>query len=194
MATYRVTPAQLGASLRRVGKDVRVAIGRGMVRAAQRGKLRLVQATKAKGKIDQGQFLNSFQVRRSGGDVVLENNSPMAGVIELGARPHAVSQAGLEALEAWAARKLGLDPAEAKEAAEGIARKLARHGQAPSYVFRDELLNFRADLKEEVSRAIRELAGRGASGATGSSRRSKDPKRVAAGQLGWARRRARGAG
>lgn len=161
MSTHRISPSQLGPALRQAGTDARAAVGRGAVRAAHRGKLRLVVAAKEKGKVDLGQYINSFHVRKlADGTVVLYNDSPHAGIIELGARPHPVSLEGQEAIRGWVRRKLDVDDEkEVERITQAIVRKLERYGQKPTYVFKDELANLTRYLEEEVNRALKQIRG-----------------------------------
>ncbi len=183
MTTHFVTPAQLGAALRREAKKVPALLERAALRAAHRGKARLVAATDEKGITDMGQYKNSFKVEKgpSGEPAVLFNDAPMAGVIELGARPHPVSQAGIEAIAAWVLRNLSISvsgpiqrgsggrkkftASVEEQAAMGIAlaiaRKIRAKGQKPRHVFADELPTLRRYLKEEMERALRGNVGRG---------------------------------
>jgi hypothetical protein len=185
VTTVYLTPEQLGPAMRREAKKVPTLLVRAGQRAAFRGKARLIAATDEKGITDMGQYKNSFHVQRGARDLpaVLWNDAPMAGVIELGARPHPVSQEGIEAIAAWARRKLGLSQVEvsgpvmkgsggrkkfargvqddiAMAIAIGIARKIRREGQKPRFVFRDELGNLRKYWREELERLLRTTKGK----------------------------------
>jgi hypothetical protein len=185
VTTHYLTPEQLGPAMRREAKKVPALLTRAGIRAAQRGKARLVAATDEKGITDMGQYKNSFHVQKGAKDIpaVLFNDAPMAGVIELGARPHPVSQEGIEAIAAWARRKLGLSQVEvsgpvmkgaggrkklarsvqndiAMAIAISIARKIRHEGQKPRFVFKDELGNLRKFWREELERLLRTTKGR----------------------------------
>lgn len=163
MAAIVLKPSQLAGALRAEARFVRGAIRRGAMRSANRGKLLLVQRTKEADKVGLGQYINSFEVTPGLSSTVLAmltNTAPMAGVIELGARPHPVSDEGREAIARWAVRKLGVDEAEAKRIAEGVAWKLRHKGQKGTYIFRgaqDELAKYFAEAVRDV---LREHAGR----------------------------------
>lgn len=171
MATYRIDASQVARALKAEDARTVSAIKKGAYRAAMRGKGHLVGAAKKKGKVDLGQYINSFQVARRGdGIVVLYNDSPIAGVIELGARPHPVSEEGQFAIREWVRRKLlgvSEELAEQNDEVEAIARaiveKIRRYGQEPTYIFRDEQAVLSGFVKEEVERARRE-AERGPGG------------------------------
>lgn len=78
------------------------AIRAGIRIAAERGRALLVRES----PVDQGQYKNSWRVRDGGNGPEIVNDAPHAGIIEMGARPHGVNRAGIEALTAWALRKL----------------------------------------------------------------------------------------
>ena len=118
-----IKPSQLGAALRGEAAKVAGAIERGAMRAAHRGKGHLVRETERKGITDMGQYKGSFEVKRRAAiegthSVVAEitNTAPMAGVIEVGARPHPVSKEGVEAIARWVQRKLGVEGREVEAA------------------------------------------------------------------------------
>lgn len=181
MTTHYIEEKDLARAMRREAKKVpRVLVVSGQ-RAAYRGKARLIAATDEKRIVDMGQFKNSFHVQKGAHDLpaVLYNDAPMAGVIELGARPHPVSQEGIEAIAAWARRTMGLSQVEVsgpvmkgsggrKKFARGvqddiamgiaisIARKIKAKGQEGRFVFHDELGTLRKYWREEFERALRD--------------------------------------
>lgn len=106
MATYRIEPDKLGRQLIAEGEKTRKAYHRGVMRAAMRGKRLLVQKTKEADFQYLGQFRNSFQVENRPSGPVLYNDAPHAGIVELGARPHPVSEEGIQAIAEWVKRKL----------------------------------------------------------------------------------------
>lgn len=134
----------------------RKAIERAARSAALRLKAYLVKQSDALGITDTGLYKRSFVV--DGTSVV--NESPHGGVIELGARPHAVSREGIEALASWARRKLKIrSRSEALGVAYAIAEKIRVNGQEARYVMRDSLDVardfFRQELGREMSRRYR---------------------------------------
>jgi hypothetical protein len=187
VTTHYIEEKDLGRAMRREAKKVPRVLAVSGQRAAYRGKARLIAATDEKGITDMGQYKNSFHVQKGAGRVtgatptpaILFNDAPMAGVIELGARPHPVSQEGIEAIAAWARRKMGLGQVEVsgpvmkgaggrKKFARGvqddiamgiaisIARKIRAEGQKGRFVFADELGTLRKYWREEFERALRE--------------------------------------
>jgi hypothetical protein len=169
MATRAISAKDLPKALREEARKVKGAIRSSQRVAAQRGKAHLIAETDRKGITDRGQYKSSFKVRGqgSGGEVVLENDSPIAGVIELGARPHPVSEEGREAIRAWVARKmLGISAADAEDNLDveaitrAIVEKIRRHGQDGRFVFRDALPTLNRFLREEVERRLKGGAGR----------------------------------
>lgn len=85
-------------------KHLPKAIAQGIRLAAHRSRTLLMR----KSPVDQAQYKNSWRVKENGGSAgpSLVNDSPIAGVIELGARPHGVSKEGQAAIHAWVMRKL----------------------------------------------------------------------------------------
>lgn len=180
-----IRPEQLGAAMQGEAKGVLQAIRRGARLAAHRGRSHLVSETDRKGIVDRGQYRNSFRVLPESGNTMatLVNDSPMAGVIEMGARPHKVSKEGLEAIAAWVRRKLtiasgparvvtsksgktrGVHPKiritkdEAMGIARAIASKIAREGQKAKHVVGDALPDLTRFLREEVEAQLRKRGG-----------------------------------
>jgi hypothetical protein len=161
---------QVGAMIRFEGRRVLKVGRRAAMRAAVFGKARLIKATDEKGITDLGQYKNSFEVGRGGPGVpaTLTNISTIAGVIELGARPHPVSEAGVQSIREWVCRKmlqisadLGDQNEEVDRITFAIVKKLEREGQAGRYVFRDELDKLTEFLRREVERGLRGKVGSG---------------------------------
>lgn len=174
-----IRPDQLAAALRGEAKGVLQSIRRGAKLAAHRGRAHLIAETDRKGVTDRGQYKNSFRVLPGTGTTMatLINDAPYAGIIELGARPHPVSQEGLQAIAEWVKRKFNpqvFGPAQrvrnakgrlvykkpsnddaAMDIARAIARKIAREGQKAKHVFADSIETLTRYLHEEVEAQIR---------------------------------------
>lgn len=81
--------------------QIPVAVAKGLHLAAERGRTYLVR----KSPVDTGQYKNSWVVKDHGRrGSTIENDAPHAGIIEAGARPHAVNREGIEALTKWVLR------------------------------------------------------------------------------------------
>jgi hypothetical protein len=181
-----IKPTQLSAALRGEATGVLQDIRRGARLAAHRGRGLLIATTDAKGITDRGMYRNSFRVLPGDGAktlATLVNDSPYAGIIEMGARPHKVSKEGVEAIAAWVRRKLAVGPVVekvhgptgkvtrkrariSKDAAMGIAyaiaRKIAREGQKGRFVVGENLQELTRYLQEEVEAQIhKRAAGKG---------------------------------
>ncbi len=92
--------------------------------AAQKLKAYLVDEVDSLGITYQGIYRNSFVVKGNS----VSNTAPHAGIIELGARPHAVSEEGFQAIKEWVRVKLLGRPPESwtglkKAAKDRIAGK-----------------------------------------------------------------------
>lgn len=168
-----VDAKDIGKVLAKDDKTRRRAMHVGLRRAAHRGRGLLVQRAKERGKIDRGQYRAAFRVvreegvraldKRQGATYTILNDAPYAGVIELGARPHKVSEAGREAIREWVRRKVfGFSASEADENAivdqmtMGIVKKLEFKGQKGTFIVSDSLPALRDIVDEEISRAISE--------------------------------------
>lgn len=159
MASVTITPEMLPAAFRREAEKARRALKIGISRACMQGKRRLMRATREKDKSAFGQYYLSFKIRPIGTDGSMEivNTAPHAGIIELGARPHPVSDEGIEALTRWVVLKMDVeDDVEAKQIAYNIALKLMHHGQEPTYIFKDEMPRLREYLAQNTANALRE--------------------------------------
>ena len=148
-------------------KATRAAVQSGLRDAAHFGRALLVRQTDQLGKVDQGQFRNSWRVAKEGApptaggfqDYQIVNDAPYAGIIERGARPHPVSPEGIEALTHWARRKLGLSLDEAAGVAHAIAWKLRRHGQRPTWLVRESLPELGRMLRTSTEAKLRRASG-----------------------------------
>lgn len=156
MAEIRISARQLPAALRREAKRMPDAVRRGMVRAANRGVMHLVAQTDEKGLTYQGQYKAGFHAERTADGARIYNDAPHAGIIELGARPHPVSEEGIAHIAEWARIKLGMQEEEAMALARGLAWKLRAKGQEGKFVFRDAQDKLVEILREEVERILRE--------------------------------------
>jgi hypothetical protein len=178
VSTITLTPAQLTRRLREDARGAPGALARGINLSMQRGRARLVHES----PVDTGQYKNSWRVVKAGLTGTggqLRNDSPMAGVIEMGARPHNVSREGVEALTLWVRRQLGGElrlnlraqspggqartvdyEAQIRQIVRGIVHKLREHGQVGRWVVRDNLELLSRYLREEVERAVEKFMDR----------------------------------
>lgn len=123
--------------------------------AALRLKAYLMNVTDELGITDRGIYKNSFRVVKGPNGPLVENNSPHAPMVELGARPHKVSREGVEAIAAWVRRKLGVkDSDEALGIAYAISKKIEQHGMEGRYVMRDALPHAKRFFDEELFRLL----------------------------------------
>ena len=150
MSEYRVHPSKLGAVFRAGAKRALAATREAAVVAAERGRALLVRRS----PVYLGLFRAAWKVTR-GREPTITNSAPYAGVIERGARPHAVSQEGIEAIAEWARLKLGLDEKESRNVAYGVAKRLAAEGQEGHFLVRDALPMLTAYYASAVEDALR---------------------------------------
>ena len=143
---------KMGGLSARIKADVKArgdSIKKAEKAAALRGRNHLVSIT----PVDMGVMRAAWQVRDGGDGVEIENDAPHAGIIERGARPHKVSQAGREALADWARRK-GIPEEEIPSMVWGICKKLEAEGQRGLFLVKDSLHLFSGWLRAEVERAM----------------------------------------
>lgn len=188
MAIEVVTPAGLVKALRARHRAIEEEILSAVDSAAQRARGILVRATPT----DQGQLRVSWRatsaIRSMRKRIVAKvvNDAPHAGIVERGARPHPVSQAGQAAIYEWVRRHFRLvgrgrnrkaipggkgvrgarargetmaDP-RLKRITMAIVMKLRRRGQRPTYFVRDSIPRVRRAMDAEIKRRLRGLAGR----------------------------------
>lgn len=153
----KITIGPLGLREALVGrnKGVRKAIDAAVRRSAHYGAAFLARKT----PVDRGELKNAWRVSPPGvTPVTITNSAPYAGIVERGARPHAVSREGIEAITGWARRKLGLPEDEARGVAFAIAQKLKERGQEPTYFVRGSLETMSQHLRRELTSALAEYA------------------------------------
>lgn len=139
-------------------------IDKGLIQAATEGKKHMRKHT------PKGSLQRSWKAQGR----LLRNVAPHAGIVENGARPHPVSKEGIESIKKWAIKHLGFGKVrdtkgrfvkstkvardwldqEASQAAYGIAKKLEREGQAPTYFVRNQLLALTKIAKQKVEKAL----------------------------------------
>lgn len=107
MVAFKVKPDEMAGVLRSHARAFPEAVAAGALVAAHRGRTLLVRTS----PVDTGMYKNAWRVvdlaYASERHVIeLDNDAPHAGIIELGARPHKVSRAGIEAIAGWVRRKL----------------------------------------------------------------------------------------
>lgn len=189
--TIRVGLGQLPAQLDLGEKTIRRAIARGALAGAHRGRALMVRNTPT----DQGQLRASWKVKPGVHEfsgvsqdlAELINDAPHISIVELGARPHAVSREGWEAIYEWVRRhfrggvmggsgsmrprmrgaggrfaKDGKDPVIAG-ITWAIVRKIKKYGQKPTLFVRNSVDDLRVvmahELDREIKRAVAELKG-----------------------------------
>jgi hypothetical protein len=109
-----VSSKHAGKAAADLSRDVLQAIRKGTNRGAERARAMIVR----RGPRDQGQLRASWHVKKGSERrpmarwlrakdaelAELRNDAPHAGIVELGARPHRVSQEGIQSIARWAMR------------------------------------------------------------------------------------------
>lgn len=110
MARVPVSIEQLPKELARLERSLKQAIGRGARNGARRGRTLLVQRSpKDQGLLKAAWRTTADRPSTARTQVVAEtfNDAPYAGVVEMGARPHPVSEEGQLAIYEWVKRHFG---------------------------------------------------------------------------------------
>lgn len=194
--------ANLPDAIKGANQAVLNAIFHGSISGAQRARSYLTKRTPT----DQGQLRASWKVKAgpvpvagaSGGGertmAELKNDAPHAATVELGARPHPVSEEGIEAIARWvmrnhpeaSSRVVASGPIQRKSGgrtrlnrdtryaialsiARAIAWKILHEGQRPTYFVRDSLPAVRQMVAAEINHYLDSMkpprAARGKGGA-----------------------------
>ncbi len=146
--TVSVAPGKLAAVLQ-ADADLRLkGVKAAIKRASKTARDHLRSAT----PVDQAQMIKSWKITTSlNGDVTVRNDSPHAGIIEAGAKPHKVNAAGVAALTKWASRHVSEE--DIKQVVWGIVRKLEKFGQKGHFILRDSIPDILNYLHEELEAA-----------------------------------------
>lgn len=159
MPTVQISANQLGEALLREAQHVPRALPIAALAAARRFQGLLVRRTDEAGVTDTGALKNSWRAERTEDGAEVISDCPYAGIVELGARPHAVSVEGQQAIRQWCIRKLGLTEEEADRATFLICRKIREHGQEGHHIVENALPMAVAFLGEELRRVLDQRAG-----------------------------------
>lgn len=152
--TISIGIKELPKALESLELAVRAAITRGLKSGAHRGQARLI----SKSPVDLGELKASWKIYPRGDGWVLQNTAPHTGIVEHGARPHGVNQAGQEALAGWVRRHFPMLDQKAQDGVLwGIINKLKTRGQKPTYFVRNELEALAKDSQREVEHELRRL-------------------------------------
>ena len=181
-----VSMSAMPGVLKRMEKRQQDAVVRGLRSGARRGRAILVFRTKK----DRGMAKLAWKTVFHGATGLVatnENSAPYIGILEKGARPHAVSKEGQDAIFQWVLRNMklvgnreagyaavhvnALHPSQrrkglaSQDGGEALARqitflicrKIRRFGQAPGWFVRDALPELNRAVRDEVERCRAEI-------------------------------------
>jgi len=166
VANFNQNPeAQLGAKLDgKVNQDTRT-IAKALHKAALLGEAVVAEAT----PVDRGRTRNGWYVQRTHRGAIVANDSPIAGILELGSRPH---WPPLMPILRWVVRKFGLDLAGGRRslpeegldevpwptyhAAKTVQEGIAKEGTEAHRMVGDNLQKLTKLAKAETERALRQ--------------------------------------
>lgn len=178
-----IDPKNLVSELLGRERLVRQALVKGAAAAARRGRAHLVRKTpKDQGQLKAGWRDSATGVSRGSNSLLAEitNDAPYAGVVEMGARPHPVSEEGQQAIREWVRRHLadfvgrsraraiqrrraaGQSDADAevKEIAGAIIWRIRKYGTPPTYFIRNALPEITRFAAQEVARELEAVSKR----------------------------------
>jgi hypothetical protein len=148
--------------VRNLGGEMKTAVQLGMVKAAQRLEVILVdEIDKAQPypAVDRGQLRNSVRVRTTAtGTIFAGVDAPHAPYIEDGTRPF---WAPLQPLIDWVRRKgLADNDRDVESIARAVQHHIATHGIKPRHYMRKAFARFKADnvMAKTVGGELRKLA------------------------------------
>lgn len=191
-AVIDIDESRLPAALDKLERKIKLAVARGALAGAHRGRAVMVKRTPT----DQGQLRAGWKVTTgtavSGVDggtlATLTNGAPHIAVVELGARPHAMSPEGWQAIYDWVRRHYrggalggtgkmrpqprnsagqlssgagpfhGPDPV-ISQVTNAIVHKIAKVGQKPTLFVKNSLDELRKVMIEEIELAMARVAG-----------------------------------
>lgn len=160
MASFKVDPSQFAGAMKAHARAMPDVIRDGAVAGAMRGWAHMPKKTPH----NLGNMAAAWRASKTGSPTTpaeLVNAAPYAGIVEMGARPHAVNEEGLRALADWVQRKMGVDRKEAERIAAAIAWKLRTRGQKPTFFFRNELDTLAKLAERECARVVAKHLGKG---------------------------------
>lgn len=158
--TLRIDAKRLGKELKARGEQTPTVLMAGMKLAAERGRTLLARET----PVDTGAMKARWRVASSPTELALVNDAPYAGVVEGGARPHAVSLEGRYAIKLWFMRKVGLTEKEAAIRTEAFCLKLLTKGWPGKFFIRACLPQLNQQIAETVAMTLDAASRRPAGG------------------------------
>ena len=117
--SHTIKPSDLVNAVKREGRKMEKVMSLGAMAAARRFATFLADVYDQEGITYMGVTKNSVKARKDGKSARVDIDSPVAGIIELGARPHPVSREGVEAIARWVTLKL--------HAVQGPTKKIYDH-------------------------------------------------------------------
>lgn len=159
--------------MKALGADFMPTVQRGLVSGTQRCVSILQRRTReappanpagkgSGGAVNTGDYLRRWQSRAVPNGSQVYNNHPAAAVIEGGRRAGFwVSEQGLQALMAWARRRLGVEAKEALQAAFAIARAMYQRGLLPRNILAGGMAELIAAVDQDVMRELDAMLTRG---------------------------------
>lgn len=142
-----MSPKEFAEYLRGLTGELEQAAIRGMREAAAEGVGLVVAEIDAADAVDTSGLRQSVRTEELPKGAILGTFAPHAPFVEYGTRPH---WPPLGPLQLWAVRKLGVDPDEAEEVAEGIARSIAWAGTRPRRFFAKAMKRVRKLARKRV--------------------------------------------
>ena len=167
-----MTHQQIGPELAARAKRTPGMLQKAMKRSAMKARTLLARRTpKDLGQAKAGWRVSQFVKGSTGGRIDVYNDVPYVAILELGARPHAVSLEGRIAIFEWVIRHYGQFRArhesgraksrssdqrerEAQDITNAIVQKIRKKGQDPTYFVRSSIDELSKEFGKELEKQI----------------------------------------
>jgi len=155
MPEIKISPDKLADALKADDEFVKKAQYDACFAAALRLEAHLKQLSDELKITASGVWKNSNKAERTEDGAVCYNDSPHAGIVEEGCRPHWMPKDVIEGpLTDWVRRKLEVPADEAQSVAYAIAHKIAEEGMQGRFPYALSLFTARDFYHEELTRLL----------------------------------------
>jgi len=133
--------SQMGARLRRDSRERRHLVELALYEAALRAELIVAEDT----PVDRARLRNAWDVQKVDEGADLFNDTPYAGIVERGSRPHWPPKAPIKR---WVKRVISPPDKEVDGITYAIRKKIAEEGTDPVYMVQNNFERMQQILKE----------------------------------------------
>lgn len=140
--------SQIGARLRRDSRERRRGVELALFEAALRAEIIVAEDT----PVDRARLRNAWDVQKVDEGADLYNDTPYAGAVEAGSRPHWPPE---DPIKRWVERVINPPEDEVDGITYAIRKKIAEEGTDPVYMVKDNLERMQAILEEVAEDYLR---------------------------------------